>query len=316
MPGLRIAALILALITFPGIGYTQTATIATSGNGTAIYFYGLAVAKAAREINDLDIRPKPYNSAGQGAVFVNKGEVDFGLFNAIVLKEAYDGREFFEGRALKDLRLVARLVPFQLTFGASGASGITSVQDLKGKRFPTGFDATAFGDRLYAAMLATGGLTLEDVTPVRVSDWASLGKAFVGGDIDVNGLVVGSATAERYAQQVEGYRAISLGDTEGAEAELQKTFPSSRLVALDPSDGLTGVVEPVVVMEYDYWVFAHRKTSGDAVKGLLDSLLNGGEVLTSVSADFRKFDPAAMDQDIGMPFHPAAEEFFADHGFR
>lgn len=316
MAGARIAALILSLIILPGIGFAQSISVATSGNGTAIYFYGLAVAKAAKAVEGLDVRPIPYKSAGQGAVFVNKGEVDFGLFNAIVLKEAYDGREFYKDRPLENLRLVARLIPFQLTFGAGGASGITTVQDLKGKRFPTGFDATAFGDRLYAAMLATGGLTLDDVEPVRVSDWAGLGKAFVRGDIDVNGLVVGSATAERYAQQVDGYRAVSLGRAEGAEEELQKIFPSSRLVVLDPQEGLTGIVEPVVVMEYDYWIFAHKDTSDASVTGILKSLLNGRETLTSVSADFREFDATAMYQDIGIPFHPAAIEFFSENGLR
>ena len=316
MAGFRIAALLLSLITWAGTGHAQSVTVATSGNGTAIYFYGLAVAKAAKEVEGLDLRPIPYKSAGQGAVFVNKGEADFGLYNAIVLKEAFEGREFYENRPLENLRLVARLIPFQLTFGASGASGITSVEDLDGKRFPTGFDATAFGDRLYAAMLATGGLTLDDVEPVRVSDWAALGKAFVRGEIDVNGLVVGSATAERYAQQVDGYRAVSLGRADGAEGRLQETFPNSRLVVLEPQEGLTGIVEPVVVMEYDYWVYAHKDTPDAAVTGVMKSLLNGGETLTSVSADFRAFDAAAMYQDIGIPFHPAAMEFFSQNGLR
>jgi len=311
MPVLRLAALIVALTLSTGPGQAQSYSVATTGNGTAVYFYGLAVAKAAREVAGIDLRPKPYRSAGQGAVFVDRGEDDFGLFNAIVLREAHEGRAFYEGRALENLRLVARLVPFQITFGASGASGIESVEDLAGKRFPTGFDATAFGDRLYAAMLATGGLTAEDVTAVPVSDWAGLGKAFVRGDIDVNGMVIGSATVEKYAQQVDGYHAVSLGRSPGAEARLQEIFPDSRLVTLAPEEGLTGVLAPVVVMEYDYWIYAHKDTDAAAVTGLLESLRDGREILTGVSADFRDFDPAAMDDDIGIPFHPAAEAFFA-----
>ena len=314
MPVFRLVTLIFALTFLSGPGVAQTLTVATTGNGTAVYFYGLALAKAAREVKEIDLRPKPYKSAGQGAVFVDRGEDDFGLFNAIVLREAYEGRGFYEGRALENLRIVARLVPFQLTFGASGASGISSVEDLAGKRFPTGFDATAFGDRLYAAMLATGGLTPDDVTPVPVSDWAGLGKAFVRGDIDVNGMVIGSATVEKYAQQVDGYHAVSLGTSPEAEARLQEIFPSSRLVTLAPAEGLTGVTEPVVVMEYDYWIYAHKDTDDAAVTGLLESLRDGGEILTSVSADFRAFDPTAMHEDIGVPFHPAATAFFAANG--
>lgn len=311
MPVFRLAAMIVSLALFSGPVHAQSYSVATTGNGTAVYFYGLAVAKAAREVAGVDLRPKPYKSAGQGAVFVDRGEDDFGLFNAIVLREAYEGRAFYEGRALENLRLVARLVPFQITFGAGGASGISSVEDLPGKRFPTGFDATAFGDRLYAAMLATGGLTQDDVVPVPVSDWAGLGKAFVRGDIDVNGMVIGSATVEKYAQQVDGYHAVSLGGSPQAEARLQEVFPDSRLVTLTPQEGLTGVVEPVVVMEYDYWIYAHKDTDAAAVTHLLESLRDGREILTGVSADFRAFDPAAMHADIGVPFHAAAAAFFA-----
>ena len=310
----RLAALIVALVLSSAPVRAQSFSVATTGNGTAIYFYGLAVAKAAREVTGMDLRPKPYASAGQGAVFIDRGEDDFGLFNAIVLREAYEGRGFYEGRALDNLRLVARLVPFQITFGASGASGITDVSQLAGKRFPTGFDQTAFGDRLYEAMLATGGLTPGDVVPVPVSDWAGLGKAFVRGDIDVNGMIVGSATVERYAQQVEGYHAVSLGGGAEAEARLQEVFPDSRLVTVAPAEGLTGVTAPVVVMEYDYWLYAHAGTADAAVTDLLTSLRDGGAVLTGASADFRAFDPGAMQADIGVPFHPAATAFFAANG--
>jgi TRAP-type uncharacterized transport system substrate-binding protein len=88
------------------------------------------------------------------------------------------------------------------------------------------------------------------------------------------------------------------------------------LVTLAPADGLTGVVEPVVVMEYDYWIYAHKDTADAAVTGILESLRNGGEVLTSVSADFRAFDPAEMYQDIGIPFHPAAAAFYTANGYK
>lgn len=29
--------------------------------------------------------------------------------------------------------------------------------------------------------------------------------------------------------------------------------------------------------------------------------------------DFRNFDPSLMHDDIGMPFHPAAEAFYVSH---
>ncbi|MCB2094623.1 MAG: TAXI family TRAP transporter solute-binding subunit [Rhodobacteraceae bacterium] len=300
----------------PGAAMAQSLSLATSGDGTAIYYYGLAISKVSNEVSGLDIRPKPYASAGQGAVFVNSGEVDFGLYNAIVLREAFLGLEFFKDRPLENLRAVARLMPFQLTFGTRASSGITTVVDLRGKRVPAGFDATAFGERLYAAMLGTAGLSYQDVVPVQVSDWAGLGKAFVRGTIDVNGLVVGSATATRYAEQVDDYRAVSLMTGNDAEKRLQEVFPASRLVTVMPGDGLSGIVEPTVVMEYDYWLFAHKDTPDQAVRDVLRTLFAGQALLSAASKDFRNFDPQEMYDEIGVPFHPAALAFYDEKGLR
>ncbi|MDH3316086.1 MAG: TAXI family TRAP transporter solute-binding subunit [Gammaproteobacteria bacterium] len=296
-----------------GVARADSATIVTTSVGTGDHFYGLAIAKAADKFASLDLRPIPYKSQGQGAVVVNKGGAEFGLHNAIILREAYLGLEFYKGRRLENLRAVARLVPFQITIGVRGDSGIRTVEDLRGKRFPAGFDATSFGERLFGAMLRTGGLSYDDVISVRVSDWKARGKAFVAGKIDVNALIVGSPTATRYAQLVPGFRAVSLTRGPGVEERLNKVLPGSRLAVVEPAEGRAGIFESTVVLEYDKWLYAHKDTPDSKVTAVLKSLLQGKETLASVSKEFLKFDPAKMYVDIGMPFHPAAEAFYADH---
>jgi hypothetical protein len=299
----------VALVT--NVAFAQTATITAGSSGTVNYNYALALAKAANEISGLDLRPKPFMSPGQGAASVDRGEVDFGVHNAIILREAYLGLEFYEGRALTNLRAVARMIPFQTTLAVPGKSEIRTIEDMKGVRFPAGFDATAFGDRLYEAILGTAGLSFDDVNVIHVNDWAGLGKAFVGGEIDVGGLAVGAPTSTRYAELVEGYRGISIRNDPEVEAKLQEIFPSSRLAVVEPAEGLAGVLEPLTVLEYDYWVFAHKDVPDETVTAFLTAMSQGKDILLSASKDFRNFDPELMYQDIGVPFHPAAEAFYA-----
>ena len=307
----RAAVLCVAASVSGGQVAAQSAAIATTQDGTPIYFYGLAIAKAGGEVSGIDLRPRPFNSAGQGAVFVDRGEVDFGLMGAVVLREAYAGEEFYEGRALENLRAVARLTPFRLTFGTRPDSGIETAADLGGKRFPVGFDSTAFGDRLYQAMLATGGLTLEDVSEVNTPDWRALGQGFVRNDLDVNGLVVGSPTTQRYADQIPGYRAVSLGSGDEADAVIAERLPNARLVLLPADPTSPGIDRDVTVLEYDYWVYAHANTPGETVTALLQALENGAETMAEVAPDLTGFDPELMEGDIGVPLHPAAEAFYA-----
>ena len=302
---------ILFLVLSTGLARAETATISTTTSGTVIYHYGLAIAKVAAQLTSLDLRLKPFKSTAQGAVFVNRGEVDFGLHNAIILREAYNGLQFYKGRPLKNLRAVARLAPLQVTLAVPGDSDIHTIEDMRGKRFPSGFDSTAFAERLYDALLGTGGLSYNDVKKVKVSDWAALGKAFIGGQLDVGGLVVGSATSAKYAKLVKGYRGISLSTGPGVEKRLKAIFPTSRLTTVYPAKGLAGIVKPTVMLEFDYWLFANKDTPDSEVTALLKSLHEGKDVLTSISKDFRKFDPNAMNPDIGVPFHPAAKAFYA-----
>jgi len=306
-----IGRVLVALAFSVGIARADSATIATTSVGTGVHFYGLAIAKAADEIASLDLRPKPYKSGDQGAVFVNKGEVDFGLQNAILLHDSYLGLEFYKGRPLENLRAVARLIPFQITLGVRGDSKFRTIEDLRGSRIPAGFDATAWGERRIEAMLGTGGLSYDNVEKVQVSDWKARGQAFVRGDIDVNGLIVGSPTATRYAQLVKGFRALSLSTGPGVEERLNKALPGARLAVVEPAEGLSGIYERTVVLEYDFWLFAHKDTPDSKVTAILQSLSKGKDTLVSVSKEFGAFDPAAMRADIGVPFHPAAEAFYA-----
>jgi TRAP transporter TAXI family solute receptor len=303
----------VALALSVGVARAETATIATLGEGYPIYYLAVAIAKAADTVTSLDVRPKSYRSVEQGAVFVDKGEVDFGLMNAITLPEAYRGVEFFKDRPLQDLRAVARLVPLQVTLCVPGNSDIQTIEDMRGKRFPAGFDATKFGERLYETMLGTGGLTYDDVQKVQISDWGALVKGFRRGEFDVGGAVVGSATSIRDAQLIEGFRCIPLSTGPGVEERVKATFPAARMVVVEPAEGLAGIVKPTVLLEFDYWLYAHKDASESKVTAVLQSLFDGKDALISVSKDFRNFDPALMNTDIGVPLHPAAEAFYAAH---
>jgi TRAP-type uncharacterized transport system substrate-binding protein len=79
------------------------------------------------------------------------------------------------------------------------------------------------------------------------------------------------------------------------------------------TEGLAGILEPTVVLECDHWLHAHKDTPDSKVTAILESLLKGRDTLTSFSRDFRSFDPTLMHDDIGVPFHPAAEAFYVSH---
>ena len=68
----------------------------------------------------------------------------------------------------QDLRLIGSVHALRVAFWVRKDAPMKTIADLKGKRVPMGFSAMRTIDVLVKAMLATGGLTEKDVSPVMV----------------------------------------------------------------------------------------------------------------------------------------------------
>lgn len=309
---LRVAFLVCGLL--PTVTQAGPVTIASAGQGSSTYNFALAISKAAQEGAGLDLRPQPYDSTSQASSFVDRGEVDFGLENAIAIRQAMRGEGRFEGHQLGELRLVARLVPMRMTLAVRADSPITSLDDLKGLRLPAGFAQAVTGEALISAMLASGGLSYDDVTPVKVANFTAMAEAFVVGDLDAFIHVIGTPRDEQVARDVNGLRVLALGTGPEAEARIKPFVPVASLMQLQPEPKLATITAPVQILQYDYFIYTHAGTPDATVSALLGALRGGKATMLASVASLDWFEPDAMHVDIGLPYHPAAEAFYRDHG--
>jgi hypothetical protein len=288
-------------------------SIATSRQGGSIYSMALAMASAV-EPEGLDLRPRPYKSTTQGLPFVNGGEVSFGLENSYVLSQAIKGEGRFKGNAMGDLRVIARLQPLRLTMIAREDSGMTSIADLKGKRVPVGFGSAVIGNALMSAMLASAGLTYDDVRQVKVSGISAARDAMAQGDVDATFIPVGASTVQEMDRLLGGVRALDLGDGPEALARVRALIPVATLSDLDPAERLLEIKEPTTVLQYDYLIYAHADTPDAVVTAMLRGLHGSKDVMAKMVPSLDWFEPAHMAADIDLPHHPAALAFFEAEG--
>jgi uncharacterized protein len=285
-------------------------TIASAAQGSVTYNMALAIAGAA-SANSIDLRPQPYKSTTQGTGFVNSGEIDFGLENAVAIRQAMVGEGPFAGAPLSNLRLVARLIPLRMAIAVRKDSGIASIADLAGKRMPAGFKAAPTGELLISTMLSTGGLSYDDVQKVQTSDFTAMTEAFVAGDLDAMIHVVGSPRDEQVARDVGGIDVISLGSDAAAVSAAAQRMPVGSLATVDPAASFPSIVAPITILQYDYYLYTSAEEDDANVVALIEALKRGKEIMVSSVAGMIWFDPAAMHTDIGLPYHPAAETYYA-----
>lgn len=286
--------------------------IGSTAPGTPSYGIALAIAKAAKEGAGLDFLPQPFKSTGQAIPLVERGELQFGLSNGAELAAAWNGTGVFKDHSSRSLRLVARLFPFRLALAVRQDDPARTLADLKTRVLPAGFATTTTGESLIAAMLSTAGLTYQDVKTVKVADFQSMRDAFIARRTDATIFIIGSGADQELARKVGGVRLLELPADDDVDAKIKAILPVARMEVLDPKDGGSVFEKPTRVMSYDFYLYAHDGTSQDVMKPLIASMLDRHDTLVSAYPSFSWQKPETIVGDIGIPYHPAAEQYYRE----
>src|SRR5215475_618541 len=109
------------------------------------YIVGKAICKVAGpDLRPMEIRCSPETSPGSvyNVDAIQSGELELGIAQTDVQREAYLGIGRWQGRALSDLRSILSLYPEMVTIIARADANIHALSDLAGKRFNVGSQGT------------------------------------------------------------------------------------------------------------------------------------------------------------------------------
>lgn len=298
-------AALAAALALPTGAAAQQLGIGTMGQGTSGYSMGAAIARVLAE-NDVGALVQP--SAGTSAYLplIQFGELDLGIANAIEVTDAIDGTGDFEGRPLDQLRPVARLFPFNVGIFVRDDSGIEDVVGLAGQSLTYGYTSQVTINRVVDAILAAGGISADDVTPVLVPNVVRGADDFASGRVDGAFFAIGSGKVSEVDAAVGGLHFLPLPDDAAAQDRLQAVVPQAYITTIDPAANLTGIDSPTPVMAYDYMLVAGAHVPDETIERVVNLLRDNKEMLVESFGNFRSFDPADMHVDIGVPYHPGA----------
>ena len=305
------------LLSCSAMVHAQVVGIATNPQGTFYYSVGAAIAGVMQQKGHMTTRIQPMSGSSAYAPLVNRGEIEFGLMNALDVVNAYTGVENFKDHKNPDLRLVGVMFPLGIGIAVPKDSPVRTIKDLRGLRMPSQFTAQNTIQLVQDAVLATGDLSTADMKPFPVTNQVKGMQALGEGKVDAALTCLACAAAQELNVTLAshgGMRFISLPDTPEAVAAMRKIFSSAYLQVFQPSPALPGVVGPARLMVYSAFLFASTHVPDDVVYKATKAIYGNKADLAAASATLKKFDPSMMAEGSIVPYHPGAEKFYKEVG--
>ena len=283
----------------------QAIGLATMQPGSLNHTTGSAIAKVVKEKAGLNALVQP--TAGESVIIplVGRGEAEFGIANALEVSSAV------ENNRLPELRLIGAIHPLTTAYFVRKDSSMRTIADLKGKKVVSGFSAQRVLDVLSRAMLATGGLTPNDISPVLVPNVIRGADDFIAGAADTFYFAFGAPKVREVDATVGGIRALEI--LESGMPAARKIYPDGYLAPATPGPFFIGVEKPMGVYTWDNLLFTNAKVKDDVVYKLMDAMAKNKDDLVAVQPALRAFTPAGLYKKFSTPYHPAALKYFADN---
>jgi len=295
----------------------QIYVMGTNPQGSLAYSSGAAIAKLMVDKSPLQFRVQPGAGSSTFVPMMDRGEIDFGFNNALEVSEGWNGKETFEGKPNKNMRLVANIYPLQIGLAVVANGPIKTIKDAKGKVLPSEFTAQTTIRAVQEAVLQNGGATQGDFKGFPVANYVKGMEALGDGKVDIALMGPGTGTSrEAHAKlgSQGGIRFLDLDPAPAAMARMKKLFPAAFLMKVEPNPALPGFAQPTNVMAYPYFLTTGKHVPDDVIYQIVKTLAPNKDALAAAFASFRNFDAKGMNPPNEVPYHPGALKAYRELG--
>jgi len=222
----------------------QTFGFAAMQPGTINHTTSSAISKALKEKGGINTLVQATAGESVMIAIVGRGEADFGMANTPELGIA------LANNGQPDLRLIGAVYTLKTGFWVRKDSNMRTVADLRGKRVTMGYSAMRALDPMARAILATGGLTEQDIKAVLVPNVVRSADDFVAGAADMFMFAFGAPKVREVDVTVGGTRFLEIPESPGMAAA-RKISPYGYLSDVAPGPIFIGVERPMQVYTID-----------------------------------------------------------------
>lgn len=305
-----LAAATLVLTSTPAFAQEQL-SIATGGTGGVYYPMGGGLAEIINNhIDGYAATAEVTGASVENMGLIATGDADVALALADTVQQAYTGTGKFEGQQLPMVRSIGIAYANMVQIVALEGSGITSLQDMVGKRISIG--APGSGTEVNAEqILSANGISYDDIDEQRLN-FNETADALANGDIDAGFWSVGAPTSSILnLATTNNIVIIALSDEELAAADAANPVFATTTLA---GGTYVGVDDDVKVIGVPNVLVVSSDMSDDLAYAITSAMFEN-------VAELQAVHPAANETTVELaltaspiPLHPGAIRYFEETG--
>ena len=290
----------------------QFLSVGTAPPGGAFFVVGSALAEVINETGaefGYSVTAEATSGSQENIRRLGSGELDFALSNAAITYFAVRGGEGWD-RA-HPVRSVMTLAPNVALFVAQAASGIDTIDDLRGRRVSVGPAGAGF-EYFIRPLLEAHGVTYDDFSPLNATQQAAVDMLTDGSaDATFLGGAVPTASITQAAASME-ITFIPFGEEEKQRLISDYTFFRPATI---PAETYRGQTEPYEGLDVgSMHVITAADAPDDLVYNAAKLLYENRALVVEKHAAGRAINPNNVVRDTGTEFHPGAIRFYQEAG--
>ena len=305
-------SLVMGMLSFGMAAERQFIAIATGGTGGTYYPLGGALAQMlSNNVEGLIVTAQTSNASRANCNLISRGQIETAFSQANVTYWSYTGTGIYENEPiLTNLRGIASLYPETIHIVATKASGIKTIEDLKGKK--VGVGAPNSGTAADAEIILNAhGITFDDIKADFI-DFNEVAQRLIDGQIDAGFTTAGFPTSSII--NIATKRDIVLIPISAEKIkELVATIPYYGATVI-PGGLYTGVDEDVVALATPALWICDAKLAPTLVYKMTKALWEQRDVLEKVHSQGKNITLETALDGIGIPLHPGAELYYKEVG--
>ncbi|HPF19213.1 MAG: TAXI family TRAP transporter solute-binding subunit [Bacillota bacterium] len=285
-------------------------TMVTGGDSGTYYAFGGVIASVlSSKIENLEITAVTSGASAANCRSLNNGEADLAIMQNDVLGYAVTGTETMEADgAMPKLKAIASMYPEAVQLVALANSGITSVEDLAGKKVCVG-DQGSGSETNAKQVLEAYGLSYEDFD-VQYLSFSEASTAMQNGTVDA--AFATSALPNNAIVELSTMKDIVVIPIDGAGADaLIASYPfyAPTIISDDiynvPGAGTVAMLATLVCTEdmSEDLVYSITKTLFEAKEDLIAGHSRGNDIELEKAKD-----------GVTVDFHPGALKYYEEMG--
>lgn len=280
--------------------------------GTSGVYYPLGVALSEIYAENIDGARTQVQATKASVENLNllqqgKGELAFALGDSV--KAGWDGvQEAGFPAPLTELRAIAAIYPNYVQIVATAESGITTLEELKGRSISVG--APASGTELNArAIFGAAGMSYDDMGKVEYLPYAESAELIKNRQLDST--LQSSGLGVAFIKDLSATMDINIV---AIPADVVDSIGAPYVASVIPAGTYDGQDEDVSTAAIGNILVTHAGVSEETAYQMTKLMFENLDRLKSSHAAAGDIDPAKAVEGLSIPLHPGAERYYREAG--